>query len=144
MKSEYWIKLVNIIYILILYTLTSEYFVVVAYSEGYGGTWPLTDREIIILDANQESLVEILDSTEIISKLYASKFINMRQKEFISKQSYDYEKAEVLLDFLYRSSLSNYWKMITYLQDTNQKPAAKILLDGGGRWMLLCNCIILK
>lgn len=119
--------------------------IVVEYKQDYGGAWPLMERQTSILDTNQGSLSEILDFTgnEIVNELYSRKVLNKRQREFICARSCDQEKAQTLLDILYRSSMSDYSKMIHCLLVTNQNNVAKILLDGGGMFTCLCIRLII-
>lgn len=107
------------------------------------GAWPLTSREISILDANQEFLVDNMDfsANELVIKLHEIGFLTRRQKDHVCELVHSHQKAETLLDMLYRSSLINYCKMIICLMDTKQKHIAKILERGGGK-RILCFFIL--
>ena len=58
----------------------------------YGGDWPLTENEISILDTNQESLVDLVDCSELLVRLYSAQVINRRQRDAISSEPTDLKK----------------------------------------------------
>lgn len=96
--------------------------------------WPLTEREIFILDTNQQSLVDTLDmSSELLPNLYSSAVVNIRQRDFVSSKTTSHEKNDTFLDMLRRSSLRNYRKTIHFLHLSKQSHIADVLKEGGGK-----------
>jgi len=102
------------------------------YKAEFGGDWPLGEKEVSTLDANEESLVDLLDTTDLLSRMFSTRVINRRQMEFIYSKPTSYEKNEELLGILRRSSLSNYWQTIKCLRSSNQSHIAEIFDKGGG------------
>ena len=98
-----------------------------------GDDWPLTVREISILDTNQRSLVDLLETCDLLFYLYSDKVINNRQRDFVSSKTACYEKNGALLEILRRTSLGNYKKAIFCLQTTKQNRIADLLTEGGGK-----------
>lgn len=121
--------LIKVVCITILYFI--DYFL--EYSPEYGETWPLTEREISILDVNQESLIELLDLTILLDLLCSSKVINNRQKVFMSEEQKSHKRTEILLDILQRCSLYDYRQTICCLRQSNQNNIADVLESSGGR-----------
>jgi len=107
----------------------------------YGGDWPLTENEISILDTNQESLVDLVDCSELLVRLYSAQVINRRQRDAISSEPTDLKKNEVLLDILRRSSIDDYRQVVRCLHESNQSHVAKKLDEGGGRFSTSYACI---
>lgn len=99
-----------------------------------GSDWPLTDREIRILDANQESLVDLIDPDDLITRLFSMEVINCRHKDFISSKPTRFGKNEVLLDIVRRCSLDDYLKLIECLNESNQSRVSEIFVNGGGNY----------
>src|SRR6218665_558206 len=115
------------------------------YKSEYGGDWPLTENEISILDTNQESLVDLVDCSELLPRLYSAQVINRRQRVTISSEPNDLKRNEVLLDILRRRSVDDYRQVVQCLHESNQSHVAEILDKGGGRFstamcrpMLIC------
>src|SRR6218665_793136 len=96
----------------------------------YGGDWPLTENEISILDTNQESLVDIMDCSDLLGRLYSAQVINGRQLETIKSKKRNHRKNEVLLDMLRRRSVDNYKQVARCLHESNQSHVADILDKG--------------
>lgn len=107
------------------------------YADTYGEEWPLTSKEMSILDTNHGSLVDLLDLTDLLSLLYSSKVINNRQKDSISSKPTLHEKSEALLQILRRRSLRDYRETVTCLHMSQQSHIAEILSIGGGKINLL-------
>lgn len=103
------------------------------YSSEFGEDWPLTEKEVSILDTNQESLVDIMELSDLLGLLFSKKVINKRQMELISSLQTSYKKNETLIDILRRRSLRDYWQTIAYLHSTKQSHIAEIFEEGGGR-----------
>ena len=102
------------------------------YKEEFGGDWPLREKEISILDANEECLVDLLDTRDLLCRMFSTGVINRRQMEYISSKPTSYEKNEELLGVLRRSSFSCYWQTIKCLRSSNQSHIAEIFDKGGG------------
>src|SRR6218665_263037 len=99
----------------------------IVYISDYGGDWPLTENELSILDANQESLVDLVDCSELLTSLYSAKVINGRQRETISSEPTNHRRNEVLLDILRRRSIDDYRQVIRCLHESKQSHVAEIL-----------------
>ena len=93
----------------------------------------MTERELSILDTNQESLIDLLDLSILLGLLHSAKVINKRQMDFISSKATSQNKIEVLLDILHRRSLRDYQQMISCLRQSNQSHIADVFESGGGR-----------
>ena len=104
----------------------------VEYGPAFGEDWPLSGSDISHLEINRESLIDILDTTELCIRLYSEEVINNRQKQFIFSKPTDAEKNEALLDIMSKFSLRQYNKTITCLMDSNQSHIANLLSGGGG------------
>lgn len=107
--------------------------IVIEYSDEFGEEWPLTAKEISILDTNQGSLVDLLVPTNLLRLLCDSKVINKRQIDTISSKPTLHEKNETLLKILRRRSLRDYRQTIACLHQSEQSSIAEILDNGGGR-----------
>ena len=108
----------------------------------HGGDWPLTDNEISILDTNRESLVDVLDCSDLLIRLFSAQVINVRQRETISSKRKGHRKNEALLDILRRLSIADYRQVIRCLHESNQSHVAEILDNGGGRFSTSRACVI--
>ena|SRR6218665_2454474 len=106
----------------------------VEYQSEYGDDWPLTDNEISILDTNQESLVDLLDCSDLLIRLFSAQVINGRQRETIFSEPTNYRRNEILLDIIRRRSIDDYRRMVQCLHESNQSHVAEILDKGGGRF----------
>ena|SRR6218665_256854 len=126
MKLQVFIKAVGIT---ILYFI--DYFS--EHNLEYGETWPLTEREISILDANQGSLIDLLDLSILLDFLYSSNVISNRQRVFMSEEQKSHKRTETLLDILRRCSLHDYHQTICCLRQSNQNNIADVFESGGGR-----------
>lgn len=96
----------------------------------------MTEKEISILDANQERLIDLLDLSDLPGRLYFSKVINRRQVNFISSKPDSKSRSEALIDILRRRSLRDYWQTISCLRESDQSQAteaAALLGTDGGR-----------
>src|SRR6218665_2423874 len=111
-----------------------NYFYSSGYRFSFGDDWPLTESEINRLDINRESLIDLLDTTDLCIRLFSEEVINNRQKQFIFSKPTDAEKNEALLDILTKFSIRQYRKTITCLNDSNQCHIAKIFSEGGGEY----------
>lgn len=90
--------------------------------------WPLTEREIEILDGNYDQLGEILNvKEELIRNLFSEFVFNERQKDFISSKLPICEANETFLDILRQSSLKTYFLTVKYLRKLNEVRSANIL-----------------
>src|SRR6218665_115609 len=99
----------------------------------FGDDWPLTDREISILDTNRRCLVDLLKASDLIPHLYSHKVINNRQRDFVSSKTASHEKNDALLEILRRTSIQGYKKMIRCLRLSGQKHIEMILEEGEGK-----------
>lgn len=106
---------------------------VLEYLDKFGEDWPLQERELSILNTNQESLVDLLELTDLLGLLFSSKVLNKRQHEWISSKLTSFEKNEALLDILGRGSLRHYRQTIKCLRQSKQSNIAEVLESGGGR-----------
>lgn len=108
--------------------------------------WPLTDKENNILDDNQAVLVDILDTCDLLNRLYSEGVINKWQKTFIETKPSYFDKNEALIDIVRRLSRANYCKLIKCLSDSNQDHIADIFENGGGKSInlrpIIINCLI--
>lgn|SRR6218665_2542622 len=86
-----------------------------------------------ILDANEESLIDLLDLSILLDLLCLSKVINNRQRVFISSEPNPHRRTEALLDILRRCSLHDYRQTISCLRQSNQSHIADVFESGGGR-----------
>ena len=102
------------------------------YRSSFGDDWPLTDSEINRLEINRESLVDLLDTSDLCIRLFSLEVINNRQKQLIYSKPTDSEKSEALLDILTKCSSRHYKQTIACLKDSNQKHVADLLSEGGG------------
>src|SRR6218665_3112908 len=107
--------------------------IVLGYSDEFGEDWPLTAREISILDTNHGSFVDLLELSDLLPRLSSLKIINKRQMDSILSKSTLHEKNKVFLGILRRRSLRDYRLTITCLRQSNQNEIADILESGGGR-----------
>ena len=98
----------------------------------YGGDWPLTDNETSILDTNRESLVDLMDCSDLLVRLYSAQVINGRQRDTISSEPTNHRRNEVLLDIIRRCSINDYRQVVRCLHESNQSHVAEILDKGGG------------
>lgn len=105
---------------------------VLEYSTEFGEDWPLTKKEISILDTNDRHLVDLLELSDLLGRLYSSDVITSRQMDSISSKPTSHGKNEALLDILRRRSLRHYRKAITCLHQSQQSHIAEILEEGGG------------
>src|SRR6218665_508426 len=110
------------------------------YSE-CGDDWPLTDNELSILDINQESLVDLLDCSDLLIRLFSAQVINGRQRETISSEPTNHRRNEVLLDIIRRRSIDDYRQVVRCLHESNQSHVAEILDKGGGRFSTSRACV---
>ena len=78
------------------------------YKSEYGGDWPLTEKEMSSLDTNQESLVDLIDCSDLLVRLFSANVINGRQRETISSEPTNHRRNEVLLDILRKRSIDDY------------------------------------
>lgn len=106
----------------------------------------MTEREVSILDANQECLVDLLELVDLLSCLHSTNVINKRQMELISSQQTSFKRNDTLLNILRRRSLRDYRQTIACLLLSNQKHIAEIFENGGGRMhiMLLVNVLYFR
>lgn len=95
--------------------------------------WPLGDKENKVLDYNQAALVDILDTSDLLNRLFSQQVINMWQKEFIESKLTNHDKNEALLDIIRRLNRDAYYKLAKYLRYSNQEHIANILEFGGGK-----------
>ena len=114
----------------------------IEYKSEYGGDWPLTDNELSILDTNQESLVDLVDCSDLLIRLFSAQVINGRQRETIFSEPTNHRRNEVLLDILRRRSVDDYRQVIRCLYESNQSHVAEILDKGGGKFSTLRACVI--
>src|SRR6218665_809919 len=115
----------------------------IVYISDYGGDWPLTENEISILDTNRESLVDLVDCSELLTSLYSAQVINGRQLETISSEPTNHRRNEVLLDIIRRRSIDDYRQVVRCLHESNQSHVAEILDKGGGRFSTSRACLYL-
>lgn len=101
-------------------------------SDAFREDWPLTRKEMTILETNHRSLVDLLDLTDLLGRLYSSDVINRRQMDSISSKPTSHEKNEALLDILRRRSLRDYIQTIACLRLSQQRHIAETLDKGGG------------
>jgi len=95
----------------------------------------LTDDEISVLDTNRESLVDLVECSELLTRLYSAQVINGRQQETISSEPTNHGRNEILFDILRRRSIDNYRQVVRCLHESNQSHVAEILDNGGGRFI---------
>jgi len=113
-------------------------FVSTEYDGKYGEEWPLTVKEILTIDTNQNTMIELLNLSDVLGRLRSSNVINKRQEASISSESTPFKKTEVLLEILRRRSLCDYRNTISCLENSNQNRIAELLKSGGGRPRVLC------
>src|SRR6218665_1630037 len=104
----------------------------VGYGPAFGDDWPLSETDISRLDINRESLVELLDTSDLCNRLFSEKVINFRKKQFILSKTTDAEKNEALLDMLTKFSLRQYKETIACLNNSNQSHIADLFSEEGG------------
>lgn len=104
----------------------------IEYGRAFGEDWPLCGDVIDQLDVNHESLVDYLDTTDLCNRLYSTKVINNRQKQFIFSKPTEADKNEALLDMLIKFSVGQYEKTKICLHESMQGHIAKLLSKGGG------------
>jgi len=104
----------------------------VGYGLAFGDDWPLSESNLRKLDINRESLIDLLDTSDLCNRLYSEKVINNRQKQLILSKPTDSEKNEALLDMMTRFSLRQYKKTIVCLHDSNQSHIADLFSEEGG------------
>lgn len=97
------------------------------YNPQFGGDWPLSYRELQILDANRKYLVDQLQLRTLLDKLHAAQVISKKQRDFISDKSGFRERNEALLDLLKRGSQDNYKKVVECLLASDQRNIVQIL-----------------
>lgn len=98
-----------------------------AYDAKFGTDWPLTVREIHIIETSRKYLVEHLQPQPLLEKLLAAHAISTRQKDFILAKQGLHERNEALLGMLKRGSLDNYRKTVECLLSSNQIHIAQLL-----------------
>ena len=113
----------------------------VEYKSEYGGEWPLTEKELSVLDTNRESLVDLIDCSELVVRLYSAKVINVRQREMISSEQANHRRNEALLDILRRHSINDYKKVVRCLNESTQSHVAETLDKGGGKFSTSSPCL---
>src|SRR6218665_1012125 len=113
----------------------------VEYKSEYGGEWPLTEKELSVLDTDRESLVDLIDCSELVVRLYSAKVINVRQREMISSEQANHRRNEALLDILRRHSINDYKKVVRCLNESNQSHVAETLDKGGGKFSTSSPCL---
>lgn len=111
--------------------------IVLEYSDEFDEDWPLTGKEISILDTNHGSLVDLLQLPDLLGLLCSTKVINKRQNDSISSKATPHERNDALLDILRRRSLRDYHNTIICLCDSQQTGIAELLDSGGGRTNLV-------
>lgn len=97
------------------------------YKAAFDGCWPLRKEEIKVLDINHECLVDLIETEDLIMRMFAKGVLNVRQKDFIASKATPHEKNEALLDILRRRSLKDFLVTIACLKETNQTHIAEIL-----------------
>lgn len=110
-------------------------FMMAEYRPEYGTIWPLQERERQILDVNRFNLVDIIDPSDLITRMFSKDLIKNRRYTYIKSLSNNSEKSEALLDILRTGSEENYWKTVLCLRESNQSDVADILVDGGGTFL---------
>lgn len=110
-------------------------FLFVEYKEEFGLDWPLRETEEKILDCNQETLVDMLHSDELLPKLFSKGVFKKRQRDGISSKPTEHEKSEALLDAVRRFSLKSYFTFKECLRDSGQSHVADILENGGCKFV---------
>ena len=100
--------------------------------------WPLSERIVRAMDSNRHSLLDLIDSSELVYELFAKSIINCRHKEAISSKSTSYERNEALLDILRRISIHDYSKAMTCFHATKQSHIVQALSEGGSRFLPSC------
>lgn len=103
----------------------------------FGLEWPLTASEIENLNVNQEELVDLLDTSELLCILYSKQVINTRQRDAIESQSISARRNQVLLGIIRRLSRKSYLTVTNCLRESNQSHVADIMehigfLENGG------------
>lgn len=106
------------------------------YRTEFGLDWPLTELENTILNANQEMLVDSLETNELPPSLYAQKAINKRQRQFIDDMPYSHKRSEALLEIIRRSSKNSYRILIDCFRKSKLEFIAIILENSGGNLFL--------
>lgn len=76
--------------------------------------------------------MDLLDASDLCTKLFYEKVINNRQKQSISSKPTDSDKNEELLDILTKFSLRQYNMTIACLNNCNKGHIADLLSEGGG------------
>lgn len=94
--------------------------------------WPLTEKELNLLTSNHETLVESLETDDLINRLFSKEVLNKRQRDSIASKPTPSEKNETLLDITSRYSLRHYHETIRCLYNSYQSHIAEILCEGGG------------
>ena len=84
--------------------------------------------------------MELIDSCDLVERLYSERFIDDWQRQHIKTQRVDFERNELLLDILMRRSFGDLLDFIDILVTTNQSHVAKILIDDGGIQTFLHIC----
>ena len=103
------------------------------YKLAFGDDWPLSKSVISRLEINYESLVDLIDTSDLCNKLFSEEVINNRQKQFILSKPTDAEKNAALLDIFTKCSLRQYKMAIDCFNCSNQGHVANILSEGGGQ-----------
>lgn len=101
------------------------------YNSNFGEEWPLGEKEMKTLRANHGSLIDLIDIGDLCVRLYSKEVINVRQKEFVSSYSRNFERNEALLDIVGRFSGRQFRILIDCLHESNQSHIAEILTEGG-------------
>ena len=93
---------------------------------------PLTKDELLRLKRNNLRLVELIDPTELVGRLFADGCLTRLQWTDIKDEVKTSERNKLLLDIFARCSHVYLERFIALLIDTGQGQIAKMITDDGG------------
>jgi len=98
-----------------------------------GDAQPLDDVRLLKLTRNTEILVKMIDvDSSLLTHMLAARCITVTQKQIIESGSTPSQRNTTLLDFMRRTSISNYDKFIECLRASHQQHIASLLTEDTG------------
>ena len=118
-------------YILFVFTILDSHANVVAVLKSSCQNRPLTEDELSRIDCNQETLMELMDTDEILNHLTADGCLTRRQRLTLEIKQDPYERNQTLIEMFKRKSVAEVQKLGYWLESTRQGHVAKLLKEDG-------------
>ena len=99
---------------------------------------PLLEEETCVMNDNLGFLTECIDSADsgLLDELYRVRCITLQQRKFLKEVKHEIKRNSELLDILTRRSFANFQQFIVCLNETGQSHVARVLEEGGGKWII--------